>query len=196
MALIPPKADQFIKLGAGVRQPAVRPASLMPPPHRGDRQDAKAWPHSARQRAELDLEAGRLFSALAGRGRLQEPDGRLEESTEESTVGPYHAGCRTNAAYSNLAMPEKCLTKIGSEAGRHCGDVVGIGWIGFVAVRAWCARSAAPAGTITQERAISMIFANPASIVAPGAVPHRRARSTKGKSMSVQALGSKGFALR
>jgi hypothetical protein len=65
-------------------------------------------------------------------------------------------------------MPEKCLTKIGGEAGRHCGDVVGIGRIGFVAVRAWCARSAAAAGTITQERAISMIFANPASIVAPG----------------------------
>lgn len=43
--------------------------------------------------------------------RLQEPDGRLEESTEESTVGPYHAGCRTNAAYSNLAMPEKCLDR-------------------------------------------------------------------------------------
>jgi hypothetical protein len=69
------------------------------------------------------------------RGGLQEPDGRLEESTEESTVGPYHAGCRTNAAYSNLAMPEKRLTKIGGEAGRHCGDVVGIGRIGFVAVR-------------------------------------------------------------
>jgi hypothetical protein len=102
------------------------------------------------------------------RGGLQEPDDRLEQSTEESTVGPYHAGCGTNAAYSNLAMPEKRLTKIGGEAGRHCGDVVGIGRIGFVAVRAWCARSAAAAGTITQERAISMIFANPASIVAPG----------------------------
>ena len=61
-----------------------------------------------------------------------------------------------------------CLTKIGGEAGRHCGDVVEIGRIGFVAVRAWCAGAAAAAGTITQERAISMIFADPASIVAPG----------------------------
>jgi len=113
------------------------------------------------------------------RGGLQEPDDRLEQSTEESTVGPYHGGCGTNAAYSNLAMPEKRLTKIGGEAGRHCGDIVGIGRIGFVAVRAWCARSAAAAGTITQERAISLIFANPASIVAPGAVPHHRAPSAK-----------------
>jgi hypothetical protein len=126
--------------------------------------------------------------------RLQEPDGRLEESTEESTVGPYHVGCRTNAAYSNLAMPEKCLTKIGGEAGRHCGDVVGICRIGFVAVRAWCARSAAAAGTITQERAISMIFANPASIVAPGAVPHQRAPSQR-KPMSARSAYSVASAL-
>jgi hypothetical protein len=126
------------------------------------------------------------------RGGLQQPDGRLEQSTEESTVGPYHAGCGTNAAYSNLAMPEKRLTKIGGEAGRHCGDVVGIGRIGFVAVRAWCARSAAAAGTITQERPIEMSFANPPRILAPGAVPHRRAPSSKGKSMKVQAAGSKG----
>ena len=124
------------------------------------------------------------------RGGLQEPDGRLEESTEESTVGPYHAGCRTNAAYSNLAMPEKRLTKIGGEAGRHCGDVVGIGRIGFVAVRAWCARSAAAAGNITQERAISMIFANPASIVAPGQY-RITARPQQRKPMSVRSLRSK-----
>jgi hypothetical protein len=143
------------------------------------------------------LEVGRLFALVAARGPLQAPDG-AEESTEEPTVGPYRAGEGRFITWliSNLPNLKKCLAQIGDEAGRHCGDVVGIGWIGFVAVRAWCARSAAPAGTITQERAISMIFANPASIVAPGAVPHRRARSTKGKSMSVQALGSKGFALR
>jgi hypothetical protein len=113
------------------------------------------------------------------RGGLQEPDGRLEQSTEESTVGPYHAGCGTNAAYSNHPMREKCLTKIGGEAGRHCRDVVGIGRIGFVAVRAWCAGAATTAGTTTQERPVEMIFANPPRIVAPGAVPHRRAPLAK-----------------
>ena len=113
------------------------------------------------------------------RGGLQEPDDRLEQSTEESTVGPYHAGCGTNAAYSNLAMPEKRLTKIGGEAGRHCGDVVGIGRIGFVADGAWCAgaAAAAAAGTTTQERPIEMSFASPPRTVAPRAVPHRRAPS-------------------
>jgi hypothetical protein len=104
------------------------------------------------------------------------PDGGLR-SRQKSLPSGQNGG--TNAAYSNLAMPEKCLTKIGGEAGRHCGDVVWIGRIGFVAVRAWCARSAAAAGPATQERAISMIFANPASIVAPGAVPHQHAPSAK-----------------
>ena len=47
--------------------------------------------------------------------------------------GPYRAGDGgTNAAYSNLPNPKKCLTKIGDEAGRHCGDVIGIGRIGFL----------------------------------------------------------------
>jgi hypothetical protein len=86
-------------------------------------------------------------------------------------------------------MPEKRLTKIGGEAGRHCGDVVGIGRIGFVAVRAWCAGAAAAAGTTTQERPVEMSFANPPRIVAPGAVPHRRAPSSKGKSMPFQTVG-------
>jgi hypothetical protein len=102
--------------------------------------------------------------------------------------GPYRAEMAVpTRLIPNLPMPEKCLTKIGDEAGRHCGDAVGIGRIGFVAVRAWCA--AAAAGTITQERPIEMSFANPPRILAPGAVPHRRAPSSKGKSMSVQAVG-------
>jgi hypothetical protein len=66
-----------------------------------------------------------------------------------------------------------CLTKIRGEAGRHCGDVFGIGGIGFVAVRTWCAGAAAAAGTVPQDRAIRMIFADPTSIVAPGASRRR-----------------------
>ena len=85
----------------------------------------------------------------------------------------------------------KRLTQIGNEAARHCGNVVGIGRIGFVAV--WARRAGAPAATgpSTQERPVDMVFANPPRIVASGAVPHRRAPSNKGKSMPVEAVGSK-----
>jgi hypothetical protein len=58
---------------------------------------------------EVYLLRSRLAVSMVYRGGLQEPDGRFEQSTEESTVGPYHAGCGTNAAYSNHPMPEKCL---------------------------------------------------------------------------------------
>jgi hypothetical protein len=90
------------------------------------------------QRKARSVVVARLAKGLRGDRstmprRLREPDGRLEESTDESSVGPYHAGCRTNVAYFNLATREKCLTKIGGKAGRHCGDVVGIVRIGVVA---------------------------------------------------------------
>ena len=71
--------------------------------------------------------------------------------------------------------PEKRLTQIGNKAARHCGNVVGVGRIGFVAVRTRCAGAPATAGPFTQERPIKMTFANPSSVVASGAVPHRRA---------------------
>ena len=107
-----------------------------------------------------------------------------EESTEVPTVGAYRAEMAVpTRLIPNLAMREKCLTKIGDEAGRHCGHVVGIGRIGFVADGAWCAGAAAAAGTTTQERPIEMSFASPPRTVAPRAVPHRRAPSSKGKSI-------------
>jgi hypothetical protein len=49
-------------------------------------------------------------SAWPSAARCKRPTG-AEESTEEPTVRPYHAGCRTNAAYSNLAMDVRFLSK-------------------------------------------------------------------------------------
>ena len=78
----------------------------------------------------------------------------------KSAIPPYPPARGRQAGSGAL----KRLTQIGNEAARHCGNVVGIGRIGFVAV--WARRAGAPAATgpSTQERPVDMVFANPPRI--------------------------------
>jgi hypothetical protein len=82
----------------------------------------------------------------------------------------------------------EALTKIGLKARSHRGHVVRISGIDLVAARARCASAAATAGPFTQERPIQMVFSDPPCVVAPRAVPHRLAPSSKTNVGAVNAF--------